>query len=193
MTATDLTQNISSSASRGSRAGRSGRRYCSALFRGHFWCPCSQSVSNPQQHNPWEPNIQDFTKLTMQHRPGPVPDQEHQQQRVHGPSHPHHPLRHHLLLPGPDPPVPAHPTAEALLGRGAPRRAEADLRPWRVCHPAAADPRRARARRGGRGHRERDDKDEPARLRSVEGERGEYKPDPPPQSVYMCICLAESC
>lgn len=134
-----------------------------------------------------------LTKLTTQHRPGPVPDQEHQQQRVHGPAHPHHPLRHHLLLSGPHPPVPAHPAAQALLGRGAPRRAEADVRARRVRHPAAADPRRARARRGGRGHRERDDKDEPARLRAVEGERGEYKPDPPPQSVYMCICLAESC
>lgn len=45
VTATDLTRNISSSASRGSRAARSGRRYCSALFRERSWCPCSQSVS----------------------------------------------------------------------------------------------------------------------------------------------------
>lgn len=117
----------------------------------------------------------DTIKLTMPYRPGPIPDEEHQQQRVHGPAHPYHPVRHHLFLPRPHSPVSAHPAAQTLVGRGAPERAEADVRPRRVRDPAAADPRCPRARRGGRGHRERSHQDEPACLRAVEGERGEYK------------------
>lgn len=127
---------------------------------------------------------QDPIKLIMSHRSGPVPHQEHQQQRIHGPSHSHHSLRHHLLLPGPYPPVPAHPEAEALVGRGAPERTAGDVRTRRVRDPAAADPSRSRARRGGRGHRERDDQDEPTGLRTMERERGEYQTILP----HKCAC-----
>lgn len=51
-----------------------------------------------------------FTMLTtMPHvRPCPLSDSKHQQQRVLGTTHPHHPLRDHLLLPGSHPPLLVH-------------------------------------------------------------------------------------
>ncbi len=47
-------------------------------------------------------------KLIRNTRPCIVHHQEHQQQRVHRAANPHRPLRHHLLLSLPDPPLHAH-------------------------------------------------------------------------------------
>ena len=54
-------------------------------------------------------------KLIWNIRPCIVHHQEYQQQRVHRATDPDHPLRHHLLLPLPDPPLHAH--REGRTGR----------------------------------------------------------------------------
>lgn len=116
-------------------------------------------------------------------RPLPLHHQKHQQLRVHRAPHPRHPLRHPLLLPRPRAPVHAH-HAQQDQPRRRPQQQQQPPppppprhdRPRRLRHPAPADPRRPGARRGGRRHRERGDKDEPPCLWHLEGERGMYHP-----------------
>lgn len=91
-------------------------------------------------------------------RPRPVPDEKHHKPRILCPSHPHHPLRSHLLHPEPHSTMP--PDLPPQTGRRPSSQYAADrIRARRVRHPAKADSRGACARRGGCRYRERDDQD----------------------------------
>lgn len=104
----------------------------------------------------WFPAVYSPKEMEMADpcRPLPLPHQKHQLARVHRPPHPHHPRRHHLLLPRARAPLHARRQgAQARAGRAAGAAGAGDAwdRQRRVRGPERADPRRAGPRRGGRG------------------------------------------
>lgn len=68
------------------------------------WRHCTRTPPFPFLTSEYDTDLNDFFFLLL-HRFRPICDQKHYQQRVRRTTHPHYPLRNHLLLPGPHPPM----------------------------------------------------------------------------------------
>lgn len=134
---------------------------------------CKSSSQNRTHHLSLLQGTRKWLTSTV-NRSRPVPDEEHYQSRILRPSHPHHPLRFHLLHPKPHPTMPSDLPPPASR-RPKPQHAADRIWAWRVRHSAKADSRGACARRGGCRYRERDDQNQSACLWSLAGECGKYK------------------